>query len=83
MSPSVLDTILSVLEEQRTHVRKILNELTNDACNWNPQVDRNSIAVLVEHLTGAEAYWIQEVIMGQKINRVRDQEFEYRYRSKK
>ena len=83
MNSNTLSTILEVLDAQRTHVKKILTELTNDACNWNPQADKNSIAVLVEHLTGAEAYWIQEVITGQKINRIRDKEFEYRYRSKK
>ncbi|MHA1984915.1 MAG: DinB family protein [Candidatus Hodarchaeales archaeon] len=83
MSSITLSTILSILEDQRNHIRKILKELTNDAVNWSPQVDRNSIAILIEHLTGAEAFWFQEVIMGQKVNRVRDKEFEYRYRSKK
>lgn len=83
MSSSSISTILSVLENQRAHVKKILDELTNDACNWNPQTDRNSIAVLIEHITGSEAYWIQEVIIGQNVNRIRDKEFEYRYRSKK
>ncbi|OLS25866.1 MAG: hypothetical protein HeimC3_11400 [Candidatus Heimdallarchaeota archaeon LC_3] len=83
MNPTTLSTILEILDTQRAHVRKVLNELTNDACNWNPQADKNSVAVLIEHLTGSEAYWIQELILGQKINRVRDKEFEYRYRSKK
>ncbi|MHA2105450.1 MAG: DinB family protein [Candidatus Hodarchaeales archaeon] len=83
MSTITLSTISAIMDDQRTHVRKILKDLTNDACNWNPQADRNSIAVLIEHLTGAEAFWFQEIIMGQKVNRVRDKEFEYRYRSKK
>ncbi|MFW9928845.1 MAG: DinB family protein [Candidatus Thorarchaeota archaeon] len=83
MENETVSGIYEVIESQRKHIKDILSTLTNDAVNWNPQAGKNSIANLIEHITGAEAFWIQEVIMGQDINRVRDKEFEYRYRSKK
>ena len=83
MSNSVVNSILKMIEDQRVNVRKTLEDLSDDEINWCPQTERNSIANLIEHATGAEAWLIQEVIMGIDVKRIRDKEFEYRYRSKK
>lgn len=82
MTRSIVEGLLDVLEDQRKEVRALFS-LTDDQLNWVPQKSRNCIANLIEHITGAEAYWIQEVVMGTPVGRVRDNEFQYRYRSKK
>lgn len=83
MSNSIVNSILEMIEEQRMNIRKIFVELSDDEINWCPQTKRNSIANLIEHATGAEAWWVQEAIMDIDVKRVREKEFEYRYRSKK
>ncbi|MFX0116203.1 MAG: DinB family protein [Candidatus Hodarchaeota archaeon] len=81
MENSIISGLLKVIEEQRRQIREIFG-LSNEKLNWRPQAARNSIANLVEHITGAEAFWIQEGIMGRSINRKREREFEPHSRSR-
>ena len=83
MTLKIVTEILGVLEDQRKAIKGFFDELTNDELNWKPQENRNSIANLIEHITAAEAFWIQQGILGQKVDREREKEFEYRYRSSK
>ncbi len=57
-------------------LHNILNQLSNEALDWTPGVEMNSIAVLITHLTAAERYWIGDVAMGESSGRIRSTEFE-------
>jgi hypothetical protein len=52
-----------------------LETLPDQALDWKPGSEMNSIAVIVMHLTGAERFLIGDVIMGEPSNRNRDAEF--------
>lgn len=45
------------------------------ALDWVPGPDMNSFCVLIVHLTGAERYWIGDVVGEQPSGRVREEEF--------
>lgn len=47
-----------------------------DALDWVPGPDMNSMCVLIVHLTGAERYWIGDVVDKNASGRVRDKEFQ-------
>ena len=57
---------------------EILNDLENlptEALDWVPDREMNSVSVIIIHLTGAERYYVGDVIMGESSNRNRDAEF--------
>ena len=54
---------------------KVVEELPEDAVHWRPNDEFNTIAVLLQHLMGAEKYWIWEAIGGGAIERDRAGEF--------
>ena len=66
---------LNNLDELHNDIEKALEGLTPAALDWVPQPGMNSIGVMVFHLTGAERYWIGDVIAGDNSNRDRDAEF--------
>jgi len=66
---------LDRLEDCHKDIHKALEGLPSVALDWNPGNDMNSISVLVYHLTGAERYWIGDVVMQESSNRDRDSEF--------
>lgn len=77
---SELDSYLTRLEDLRSQVLNLINDLPVDALNWRPIEDKddhatNSLAVLTAHLVGAEHFWVAEVIGGQPATRDRDAEF--------
>jgi hypothetical protein len=56
----------------------ILNNLAgvpDEALDWKPGDDTNSISVIIIHLTGAERFLIGDVIMQDQSNRNREAEF--------
>jgi uncharacterized damage-inducible protein DinB len=69
------ENYLNNLDELHNDIEKALEGLTPAALDWTPQPGMNSIGVMVFHLTGAERYWIGDVIANDKSNRDRDAEF--------
>ncbi len=66
---------LKVLGTCHTDILKALDGLPSAALDWIPGKDMNSISVLVFHLTGAERYWIGDVVARESSHRDRDAEF--------
>lgn len=58
-----------------TQIKNQLDPLPQDALDWTPGSEMNSISVIVTHLTGAERFLIGDVIMQEPSNRNRDAEF--------
>jgi uncharacterized damage-inducible protein DinB len=50
--------------------------LPQAALDWVPGHNINSFCVLIVHLTGAERYWIGDVVGEQPSGRVREEEFQ-------
>jgi uncharacterized damage-inducible protein DinB len=71
---------LGMLNDLRGQIAGLITELPAEALNWRPiegEDDHvtNSLAVMVAHVTGAEHFWIYEVIGGQPATRDRPAEF--------
>lgn len=66
---------LNNLQELHDEICKAIKGLSQEALDWNFGADTNSLSVLVVHLTGAERYWIGDVIAGEPSGRDRDAEF--------
>lgn len=72
---SFYEDYLNNLNELHVDIDKALEGLSPAALDWVPQPGMNSIGVMVFHLTGAERYWINDVIGGGNSTRDRDAEF--------
>jgi len=57
-------------------IEKTLALLPDEALDWQPGVEMNSIAVLIAHICGAERYLIGDAVMGEPSNRDRPAEFQ-------
>ena len=62
--------------ELHAEIIKNLDGLPQEALDWQSGPEMNSICVLVVHLTGAERYWIGDVVMGDPSIRNREAEFQ-------
>jgi uncharacterized damage-inducible protein DinB len=74
MQPFFL-SYLSNLEELHNDIRSALQGLTPEMLDWTPGAEMNSLSVLITHLSGAERYWLGDVIAGEPSDRDRDAEF--------
>lgn len=73
-------TYLEMLDDLRGQIAGLIADLPAEALNWRPiegEDDHatNSLAVMVTHVTGAEHFWIHEVVGGQPPTRNRPAEF--------
>lgn len=50
--------------------------LSQEALDWKPGPEMNSIAVLIVHIAGAERYWFGDFILGEPSGRDREGEFQ-------
>jgi uncharacterized damage-inducible protein DinB len=66
---------LGILETCHNEIIDAMHGLSLDALDWVPGPDMNSITVLVYHLTGAERFWLGDVIAQTPSGRDRDGEF--------
>lgn len=57
-------------------IKKAIEDIGEEALDWVPAGNTNSINVLVTHLTKAEKFWAAEIATGQSSDRVRAEEFE-------
>jgi uncharacterized damage-inducible protein DinB len=75
-----LANYLERIEDLRGQISGLIAELPAEALNWRPIEEEddhatNSLAVLVAHSTGAEHFWIAEVVGGRRATRDREAEF--------
>jgi uncharacterized damage-inducible protein DinB len=63
------------LEEIHTDIRNAIKGLPQEALDWIPGPGMNSMTILVAHLTGAERYWIGDVVASEPSGRDRQAEF--------
>ena len=72
---TVYTDTLSNLLELHAEIRKAIEALPAEALDWTPGFDTNSLSVLVMHVTGAQRYWIGDVVAGEPSGRDREAEF--------
>jgi uncharacterized damage-inducible protein DinB len=72
---SFLENYLDRLEELHRDTIRAFDGLPQSALDWSPGEDVPSICALVNHMTGAERYWIGDVAGGVPSDRNRDAEF--------
>jgi len=68
-------TNVAMAEEMVKYILNAVEGLPRPALNWKPEPDMNSIAVLVSHLTGADRFWIGDVVDQTPSGRDREAEF--------
>ena len=74
MQPFYTD-YLNNLEDLHQEILYTINDLPQEAFDWTPFNGGNSLSVLIVHLTGAERYWIGDVVSGVPSGRDRESEF--------
>jgi uncharacterized damage-inducible protein DinB len=67
---------LDRLEMLHADVQAAIQGLPQQALDWVPGPEMNSLSVLAVHLAGAERYWLGDVVTGQSSGRDRDAEFQ-------
>ena len=80
MVKKIVNEFIALLDNQRSFLKNV-ESLKDDQINWIPNGSKNSIGILLEHLTGAEKMLIHQMIFGITIQRDRDKEFEKRARN--
>jgi uncharacterized damage-inducible protein DinB len=66
---------LDKLAELHKDLAQAIDGLPQQALDWIPSEGMNSIDVMITHLTGAERYWIGDVVAGEASPRDRAAEF--------
>ncbi len=82
MTPEI-EHYLQFFADYHRQIDELIKDLPLEAFNWRPLTGEegadvhvtNSLAVLLTHLTGAEQFWIGELLGGHVINRDREAEF--------
>jgi len=72
---SFYENYVNNILELHNDTRGVLAEIPQIALDWVPGFEMNSLNVLVVHITGAERYWIGDVIASDPSGRDRDAEF--------
>ncbi len=78
----IYEALLDQFHELHEQIRNDLNALPNEALDWVPGHEMNSVSVIITHLTGAERFLIGDVVMQDPSNRNRDAEFSVKGLSK-
>lgn len=77
MQPFAND-VLSLLLDLHSAIEQAIDGLPQDALDWSPGPDTNSIAVLAVHIAGAERYLLGDVVARDPSHRDRPAEFQTR-----
>ncbi len=72
---SLYEAYAQWLHETHAEILNDLESLPAEALDWVPGHEMNSVSVIIVHLTGAERYFIGDIIMGEPSNRNRAAEF--------
>lgn len=77
-----MESFLADLSERLGHLHAVIDRslsgLPDEALDWAPGEDMNSLAVLLAHTLGAERYWVGDVAGQAPSGRDRDAEFRTR-----
>ena len=79
---ALFEDYLERLRELNADFIKTFDDLPDEALDWVPGSEMNSLCVLVVHTTAATRFWIGDIGLGESSNRVRDEEFKARGLSK-
>jgi uncharacterized damage-inducible protein DinB len=66
---------LDRLEELHAELERAIEGLSPEALDWSPGPHMNALGVLVAHVTGAERYWVGDVVEREPSTRNRQAEF--------
>jgi uncharacterized damage-inducible protein DinB len=72
----ILATVIAELTKQHDHLKKTMEGASQEALDWKPGPDTNSLGVLAVHVAGAEKFWIGDLTTGRPSTRDRDAEFQ-------
>jgi len=72
---SIYADYLDRLDELHKEIIRAIDGLPQEALDWVPGFNMNSLGVLIVHLTGAECYWLGNVVGQDLSDRDRDGEF--------
>lgn len=72
---SYFTEIYKRLDTLHSQILQELESLPQEALDWVPGPEMNSVCAIVTHTVGSERYWIGDVIMRDPSNRDRDAEF--------
>ncbi|MFC1936184.1 DinB family protein [Chloroflexota bacterium] len=67
---------LDRLDDFLNQLLGVLDGLDEEALDWQPGPEMNTLGVLVTHTLGATRFWIAHIALGQPTERVRAEEFE-------
>ena len=73
--PPFFEDLFDRFQELHADAVQAVKGLPDEALDWTPGPEMNSINVLVVHMTGAERYLIEEVVLGEPTGRIREEEF--------
>jgi len=59
-------------------LKRAIEGLPQDALDWVPGSDMNSLGVLIVHVTGSQRYWTGDIVAQESSGRDRDAEFRAR-----
>jgi uncharacterized damage-inducible protein DinB len=65
-------------QELHNDMERVLQELPQEALDWVPGGDTNSLGVLAVHTAGSQRFWVGDVVAGEPSARDRDAEFHVR-----
>jgi hypothetical protein len=72
------ETLFERFHQLHSEIGETLAGFPEEALDWKPGPEMNSLSVLIVHLTGAERYWIGDVANSDPSNRDREAEFRTR-----
>jgi uncharacterized damage-inducible protein DinB len=80
MTPEI-EHYLQFFTDLHHQMEAVITDLPTEALNWRPLIGdddhvTNSLAVLVTHVTGAEQFWVGQLLGGREIDRDRHAEFQ-------
>ena len=73
-----ISSYLERLQDLQDSLNKAIEGLPDEAMDWEPGSEMNSIAVLLAHTAGSLRYWIGDGALGEPSGRVRENEFKTR-----
>ena len=71
----IISALLDRLQAMHQSIERALAGMPDEAMDWSPGPEMNSLGVLVAHTLGAERYWIGDVAGGSPSGRAREAEF--------
>jgi uncharacterized damage-inducible protein DinB len=64
------------LAKLHSELHRLLDELPEEALDWSPGAEMNSVAVIITHVAGSTRFWLGDMAAGEPSKRVREAEFQ-------